>query len=131
MEDYYDQFLWLCVVIPQQPNDIYLRKAFREGLQYQLGPTSCILMQHSPSDQYAEYDDFRSLEYESYPWELVVNSSCILKDHLHIYYILQDRLCMNYILKEHMAMDHFHEDQLNQLRVHILVVDDLHYINKS
>jgi hypothetical protein len=88
-------------------------------------------MQHSPSDQYAEYDDFRSLEYESYPWELVVNSSCILKDHLHIYYILQDRLCMNYILKEHMAMDHFHEDQLNQLRVHILVVDDLHYINKS
>jgi hypothetical protein len=38
---------------------------------------------------------------------------------------------MNYILKEHLAMDHFHEDQLHQLHVHILVVDDLHYINKS
>jgi hypothetical protein len=54
-----------------------------------------------------------------------------LKDHLHIYYILEDRLHMNYILKEHLAIDHFHENQLHQLRVHILVVDDLHYINKS
>jgi hypothetical protein len=24
MEDYYDQFLQPCVIIPQQPNDIYL-----------------------------------------------------------------------------------------------------------
>ncbi len=88
-------------------------------------------MQHSPSDRYAEYDDFHSPKYESYPWELVVYSSCILKDHQHIYYILEDRLYMNYILKEHLAMDHFHEDQLHQLHVHILVVDDLHYINKS
>jgi hypothetical protein len=32
MEDYYDRFLKLCVVIPQQPNDIYLCEAFRQGL---------------------------------------------------------------------------------------------------
>ncbi len=32
MEDYYNWFLWLCVVIPQQPNDIYLRETFRDGL---------------------------------------------------------------------------------------------------
>jgi len=32
MEDYYDWFLWLCVVIPQQLDDIYFREAFREGL---------------------------------------------------------------------------------------------------
>jgi hypothetical protein len=51
-------------------------------------------MQHGSSDQYAEYDDFRSPKYESYPWELVVNSTCILKDHLHIYYILEDYLHM-------------------------------------
>jgi hypothetical protein len=38
---------------------------------------------------------------------------------------------MIYILKVHLAMDHFHENQLHQLHVHILVVDDLHYINKS
>jgi hypothetical protein len=31
---------------------------------------------------------------------------------------------MNYILEEHLAMDHFHEEQLHQLRVHILVVDN-------
>ncbi len=42
-ENYYDQFPWLCVVISQQPNDIYSRRTFREGLQYQLGPISCIL----------------------------------------------------------------------------------------
>jgi hypothetical protein len=88
-------------------------------------------MEHGPLDQYAKYGDFHSLEYESYPWELVVNSSCILKDHLHIYYLLQDHLHMNYILMEHLAMDHFHEDRLHQLPVHILVVDDLHYISKS
>ncbi len=33
MEDYYDRFLQLCVVIPQQPNDIYFCEAFRKGLQ--------------------------------------------------------------------------------------------------
>jgi hypothetical protein len=27
---YYGQFLWLCVVIPQQLNNIYLMEAFRE-----------------------------------------------------------------------------------------------------
>jgi hypothetical protein len=43
MEDYYDQFLRLCVVIPQQPNNIYLKEGFKKGLWYQLGPTSCIL----------------------------------------------------------------------------------------
>jgi len=32
MEDYYDQFFQLCAVIPQQLDDIYLRKAFGEGL---------------------------------------------------------------------------------------------------
>jgi len=81
-------------------------------------------MQHGPLDQYVEYDDFYSPEYESYPRGLVVNSSCILKDHLHIHYILEDCLHMNYILKEHLAMDQFHEDKLHQLCVHILVVDD-------
>jgi hypothetical protein len=30
--DYYDRFLWLRVIIPQQPNDIYLCEAFRYGL---------------------------------------------------------------------------------------------------
>ncbi len=88
-------------------------------------------MQHGLSDRYAKCDDFHSHKYESYPWELVVNLSCILKDHLHIYYILEDRQHMIYILKVHLAMDHFHENQLHQLHVHILVVDDLHYINKS
>jgi len=67
-------------------------------------------MQYGPSDWYAKYDDFCNPKYESYPWELVVNSSCILKDHLHIYYILEDCLHMNYMFKEHLAMDHFHED---------------------
>jgi hypothetical protein len=33
MEDYYDRFLQLCAVIPQQPNDIYFSEAFRKGLQ--------------------------------------------------------------------------------------------------
>ncbi len=33
VEDYYDKFLQLCVVIPQQPHDMYLRKAFGEGLK--------------------------------------------------------------------------------------------------
>jgi hypothetical protein len=88
-------------------------------------------MQHGLSNQYVEYGDFHSPKYESYPWELVVNSSCILKDHLHICYILEDGLNMNYILKEQLALDHFHENQLHQLHVHILVVDDLHYRNKS
>jgi hypothetical protein len=32
MEDYYDRFFQLCVVIPQQLNDIYLKEAFRKGL---------------------------------------------------------------------------------------------------
>ncbi len=32
MEDYCDQFLQLCAIIPQQLDDIYLREAFREGL---------------------------------------------------------------------------------------------------
>jgi len=36
VEDYYDRFLRLCVVIPQQPNDIYLREAFREWLRFKL-----------------------------------------------------------------------------------------------
>ncbi len=36
VEDYYDKFLQLCVVIPQQPNDVYLRKTFREGLKKKL-----------------------------------------------------------------------------------------------
>jgi hypothetical protein len=62
--------------------------------------------QHGPLDQYVEYDDLHSLEYDSYPRGLVLNSSCILKDHLHIHYILDDYLHMNYILKEHLAMDH-------------------------
>ncbi len=33
MEDYYDQFLQQCTLIPQQPDKIYLREAFREGLR--------------------------------------------------------------------------------------------------
>jgi hypothetical protein len=33
VEYYYDKFLRLCIVIPQRPHDIYLRKAFREGLR--------------------------------------------------------------------------------------------------
>jgi len=32
MEDYGDRFFWLCVVIPQQSNDIYLSEVFREVL---------------------------------------------------------------------------------------------------
>ncbi len=33
MEDYYDKFLRLCVIILQRPNDINLRKPFQEGLR--------------------------------------------------------------------------------------------------
>ncbi len=33
MEDCYDRFLQLCAIIPQQPDDIYLREAFKEGLR--------------------------------------------------------------------------------------------------
>jgi hypothetical protein len=33
VKDYYDRFLWLCIVIPQQPHDIYFKKTFREGLR--------------------------------------------------------------------------------------------------
>jgi hypothetical protein len=33
VEDYYDRFLWLCVLILQQPDDIYLKEAFWKGLQ--------------------------------------------------------------------------------------------------
>jgi hypothetical protein len=33
VEYYYDKFLQLCIVIPHQPHDIYLRKAFSEGLK--------------------------------------------------------------------------------------------------
>ncbi len=36
MEDYYDRFLQLCVVIPQQPNDVYLQETFKEGLRKKL-----------------------------------------------------------------------------------------------
>jgi hypothetical protein len=36
MEDYYDWFLRLCVVIPQQPDDICLREALRKGLQIKM-----------------------------------------------------------------------------------------------
>ncbi len=36
MEDYYDRFLQLCVIILQQSNDVYLRKTFREGLKKKL-----------------------------------------------------------------------------------------------
>jgi hypothetical protein len=33
VEDYYDRVLRLCVVISQQPHDIYLKEAFRKGLK--------------------------------------------------------------------------------------------------
>jgi hypothetical protein len=33
IEDYYDKFLQLYMVIPQQPHDIYLSEAFRKGLR--------------------------------------------------------------------------------------------------
>jgi hypothetical protein len=36
IEDYYDKFLQLCVVIPQQPDDVYLRETFKEGLKNKL-----------------------------------------------------------------------------------------------
>ncbi len=36
MEDYYDNFLQLCVVIPQQQNDAYLRETCGEGLRLKL-----------------------------------------------------------------------------------------------
>jgi hypothetical protein len=36
VEDYYDIFLQLCVIIPQQPNDVYLRETFMEGLRKNL-----------------------------------------------------------------------------------------------
>jgi hypothetical protein len=32
MEDYFDQFLQLCAIIPPQLDNSYLREAFREGL---------------------------------------------------------------------------------------------------
>ncbi len=33
VEDYYNRFLWLCVVISQPLHDIYLKEAFKEGLR--------------------------------------------------------------------------------------------------
>jgi hypothetical protein len=33
VEDYYNRFLQLCVIIPQPLRDIYLREAFKEGLK--------------------------------------------------------------------------------------------------
>jgi hypothetical protein len=36
VKDYYDNFLQLCVIIPQQPNDVYLKETFREGLRKKL-----------------------------------------------------------------------------------------------
>jgi hypothetical protein len=36
MEDYYDKILQLCIVIPQQLDDVYLKKTFREGLRKKL-----------------------------------------------------------------------------------------------
>jgi hypothetical protein len=36
MEDYYDRFLQLCVTIPQQLDDIYMRETLREGLKKKL-----------------------------------------------------------------------------------------------
>ncbi len=36
MEDYYDRFLQLCVLITQQPNDVYLHETFRKGLRKKL-----------------------------------------------------------------------------------------------
>jgi hypothetical protein len=29
----YDRFLWLCVVIPQPPHDIFLKKPFKKGFK--------------------------------------------------------------------------------------------------
>jgi hypothetical protein len=36
VEKFYDKFLQLCVVIPQQPNDVYLKETFKEGLRKKL-----------------------------------------------------------------------------------------------
>jgi hypothetical protein len=36
MESYYDRFLQLCVVKPQQLDDVYLRKSFKERLRKKL-----------------------------------------------------------------------------------------------
>jgi hypothetical protein len=36
VEDYYDKFLQLCIVIPQQPDDVYLIETFKEGLKKKL-----------------------------------------------------------------------------------------------
>jgi hypothetical protein len=36
VEKIYDKFLQLCVVIPQQPNDVYLKETFKEGLRKKL-----------------------------------------------------------------------------------------------
>jgi hypothetical protein len=33
MEDYYEIFLQLCAIIPQQPNDVYFKETLREGLR--------------------------------------------------------------------------------------------------
>jgi hypothetical protein len=39
MEDYYDKFLQPCAIIPRQLYDIYLREAFKEGLQTKMKMT--------------------------------------------------------------------------------------------
>ncbi len=36
IEDYYDNFFQLCVFIPQQPDDVYMRETFKEGLRKKL-----------------------------------------------------------------------------------------------
>jgi hypothetical protein len=36
LENYYDRFLQLCVVIPQQLDAVYLKENFREGLRKKL-----------------------------------------------------------------------------------------------
>jgi hypothetical protein len=36
VEDYYDKFLQLCVIIPQQLDDVYMTKMFKEGLRKKL-----------------------------------------------------------------------------------------------
>jgi hypothetical protein len=40
MEDYYDRFLQLRVIIPRQLDDVYLRETFREGLKKKLKLTN-------------------------------------------------------------------------------------------
>jgi hypothetical protein len=36
IEYYYDIFLQLCVVIPQQPDDVYMKETFKERLKNKL-----------------------------------------------------------------------------------------------